>query len=63
MKENGYNEMCLLNMMNDSFEEDVNIRSTLRTVGFGVDKRRGFIRSCMFIERIFEDIDLVSILF
>ena len=50
-------------MMNDSFEEDVNMRSTLRTVGFGVDERRGFIRSCMFIERIFEDIDLVSILF
>ena len=63
MKENGYNEMCLLKMMNDSFEEDVNIRSTLRTVGFGVDERRGFIRSCMFIERIFEEIDLVSILF
>ena len=63
MKENGYNEMCLLKMMNDSFEEDVNMRSTLRTVGFGVDERRGFIRSCMFIERIFEDIDWVSILF
>ena len=55
--------MYLLKMINDSFEEDENIKSTLRTIGFVDDERSGFIRSCMFIERIFEEIDFASILF